>query len=228
MKKLIPIFFLAVSFAFIEGSVVKYLRVYFNQNAGVEKIYSLHVIQQPKTKLDLDIIVTEIWRELATLILLITMAWIAANSIKEWLAYFIFGFAVWDIFYYIWLTVLIDWPESLFDWDILFLVPKAWYAPVIVPCIISLIGIVFSLLTLKALKINNKIRIKLFYWLPFIVSIILWQVSFLNKSSIQMTIFPKTYSWWLFIIGVVLSISALIYMYRNLILHPVNNKNVHT
>ena len=67
-------------------------------------------------------IITELGRELATLILLAAMAWLAAKSFNEWLAYFIFGFAVWDIFYYIWLALIIKWPSSLMDWDILFLI----------------------------------------------------------------------------------------------------------
>ncbi|MBK6833902.1 MAG: hypothetical protein IPG89_06345 [Bacteroidetes bacterium] len=49
-------------------------------------------------------------------------------------AYFIIAFAIWDIFYYVFLYVLLQWPESLFTWDILFLVPVPWTGPVIAPC----------------------------------------------------------------------------------------------
>ena len=225
MKKLILILLLAVSFAFIEASVVQYLRVYFNQNENVKDVYSLNVIQQPETELDYDIMGTEIGREVATLLLFISMAWIVANSIKEWVEYFVFGFAIWDIFYYVWLAVIIDWPRSLLDWDILFLIPKAWYAPVIVPCIISLIGMAFSMIALKALKKDKTVKIQLYYWIPFVVSLIIWQISFLNKSNIQMTEFPESYSWLLFIIGVIISIVTLIFMYNNMILRSRNKES---
>jgi hypothetical protein len=52
---------------------------------------------------------------------------------------------VWDVFYYVWLKVILDWPASLSDWDILFLIPLPWIGPVIAPVLISLLMIVCGL-----------------------------------------------------------------------------------
>ena len=41
------------------------------------------------------------------------------------------AFGIWDIFYYVFLKIIYDWPKSLFDWDILFLIPLPWWGPVI-------------------------------------------------------------------------------------------------
>jgi hypothetical protein len=38
--------------------------------------------------------------------------------------------------------VLLGWPQSLFTWDILFLIPVPWVGPVICPCLVSLTMIV--------------------------------------------------------------------------------------
>jgi membrane protein implicated in regulation of membrane protease activity len=59
-------------------------------------------------------------------------------------------FAIWDIFYYIFLWLLIGWPESFFTWDILFLLPVTWVGPVLAPVINSLTMIVLAGLILLA------------------------------------------------------------------------------
>jgi hypothetical protein len=40
---------------------------------------------------------------------------------------------LWDIFYYVGLKTLLGWPPSLFTWDVLFLIPVPWSAPVLAP-----------------------------------------------------------------------------------------------
>ena len=56
-----------------------------------------------------------------------------------WYAAVAFGF--WDISYYAFLKVLCGWPHSVFDWDILFLMPLPWWGPVLAPVLISLLMI---------------------------------------------------------------------------------------
>jgi len=90
-------------------------------------------------------IITELFREAATIIMLVTVAALAARKFWERFGYFIILFGVWDIFYYVWLKVLIDWPSSLFDWDILFLIPLPWIGPVIAPVLVALLMIVVGL-----------------------------------------------------------------------------------
>jgi hypothetical protein len=47
------------------------------------------------------------------------------------------AFGIWDIFYYIWLYIMVGWPESLMSWDLLFYVPLPWVGPVITPLLIA-------------------------------------------------------------------------------------------
>ena len=92
----------AAAMAFLESSVVVYLRVlYYPEGFS----FPLKVINQ-------DILVTEVFREAATIIILFTIGLIATKSLIARFAVFIYAFAIWDIFYYIYLICLIGWPIS--------------------------------------------------------------------------------------------------------------------
>lgn len=102
-----------------------------------------------------ELLSLELWREAATIIMLGSLAWATANKLKEKLAYFLLAFGVWDIFYYVFLRILVDWPKTLFDFDVFFLIPVPWVGPVITPLVISFFMILFavSLLSDKSKKL---------------------------------------------------------------------------
>src|SRR5207249_1805662 len=62
------------------------------------------------------------------------------------LGYAAIAFGVWYIFYYIFLKILCGWPHSLWDWDILFLLPLPWWGPVLAPVSIALLMILWGTL----------------------------------------------------------------------------------
>ena len=93
--------------------------------------------------------VVELSRELATIVMLLTVAMLAeSSSLTRRFAAFVLMFGVWDVFYYVWLKVLIDWPQSWTEWDVLFLIPIVWLGPWICPVMISLLFIVWGSLVL--------------------------------------------------------------------------------
>jgi hypothetical protein len=83
------------------------------------------------------IVVSEQWREAATIVMLVTLALLAGRKPLEKLAVFLYAFAVWDVFYYVSLKIQLDWPASLRTMDLLFLIPRPWFAPVWLPLAIS-------------------------------------------------------------------------------------------
>jgi hypothetical protein len=91
----------------------------------------------------------EIIREAATLIMLLTVGWLAGNRPRTRLAFSAFAFGLWDIFYYLFLIPLTGWPKSLLSWDILFLLPVPWWGPVIAPVAISLLMIAGGVLVIR-------------------------------------------------------------------------------
>lgn len=89
------------------------------------------------------LIPTEQGRELATLLMLASVGWLAGRNVRERLGAFLLCFGVWDIVYYVGLVALIHWPTSLSTMDLLFLIPPHpwWYQPVWVPVAISCVMI---------------------------------------------------------------------------------------
>ena len=55
----------------------------------------------------------------------------------QWLAAFAVAFGIWDISFYAFLKLLLNWPDSLWTLDILFLIPVPWTGPVIAPMLVS-------------------------------------------------------------------------------------------
>jgi len=81
----------------------------------------------------------ELAREAATLIMLATLGALAGSTLAARVSYTAIAFGVWDILYYVFLRIISGWPASLFDWDVLFLLPLPWWGPVLAPvCIASL------------------------------------------------------------------------------------------
>lgn len=130
------VFFIAM--AYLESAVVVYLRA----------LYYPEGFDFPLATMSPALVTTEVWREVATMIMLLVPGALVARSALERFAWFCFGFGVWDIFYYVWLKVLLDWPSSFGSRDLLFLIPVPWVGPVWAPCVVSLglIGLALVLL----------------------------------------------------------------------------------
>jgi len=91
-------------------------------------------------------------REASTIVILLAIALLIGRKRLEKLTIFLWVFATWDIFYYIWLKVLIGWPPSLATIDCLFLIPGPWFAPIFVPILVSLVMIGIAIFLLREAK----------------------------------------------------------------------------
>ena len=128
-----------VAFAFVESSVVVYLRaLYYPQGFA----FPLKLMSEQH-------VAVELIREFSTIVMLAAVGIIAGSSRWQKFSYFLIAFGVWDLFYYIWLKALLDWPATLFDWDILFLIPVPWIGPVIAPVLVSLVMIAGGMLVMR-------------------------------------------------------------------------------
>jgi hypothetical protein len=135
-----------VSFGYIEASVVVYLRPHYQplrfrflqESMDDESFPLLRLDQLEQAGPDpMRLLWTELGREGATLLLLAAFALAAGSTFRQWFAVFGVAFGLWDIFYYVFLKVLLDWPASLMTWDLLFLLPVPWAGPVLSPVIVS-------------------------------------------------------------------------------------------
>jgi hypothetical protein len=139
----------AVSFGFLEAVVVVYLRAasgllpgYLGTLSDVIRL-SRGSYQQSRavSQLPHSLLTLEVFREAATLVMLLSIAFLACRKFRERTAIFLWAFAIWDITYYFGLWATVRWPQSLQDTDVLFLIPTPWFSPVWFPLLVSILTV---------------------------------------------------------------------------------------
>ena len=131
----------AIAFALVEAMVVVYLRRLFGLQYRLT--FTPADFRYPRAYLGY-----EQAREAATMVMLLGVGYLAGRTWWQRLAFWLFVFGVWDIFYYVWLWVLLRWPSSPGTRDLLFLIPREWWAPVWQPVLASLGFIAVAVLIL--------------------------------------------------------------------------------
>lgn len=210
----------------LEAIVVVYLR----------EIYYPHGFDFPLTLLSQQMFSVECLRESATIVMLVAIGILAGKDNLQRLAYFLYTFAIWDISYYIWLKLLLNWPSSLLTWDVLLLIPVPWIGPVLAPLISSLTMILWGGMIIVLQEKRYIVKIKLFEWgLTFlgafmILGTFVWDYSKIIIHECVVTSFetlgntghifdlissykPTYYNWYLFVLGEFFILCALVLMY---------------
>lgn len=137
--KIVFLILFGVAMAFVEAAVVVYLR----EIIGTGPLFPMKEIPAP-------LLGVEIGREAATIVMLLSVVFLSFRGEAQRMGGFLLLFAVWDVFYYVWLYATIGWPAGVGDWDILFLIPLPWVGPVWSVLLICTGMLVFSVPFLKA------------------------------------------------------------------------------
>ena len=193
-----------IAFGYLEAAVVVYLR----------ELYYPEGFTFPIVIIQGRILLTEVLREAATLLIMWATVCLVYKRLQSRVAAFVILFGIWDIFYYIFLKLLLDWPESLNTWDVLFLIPMPWIGPVWAPILVS-IGFVYAGTVIliqnhqqQFLYFDKKfILLEIFAALLIIISFIIPGRSMMTQSLV--TPFP----WYLFFIGFFIGISTFFYYF---------------
>ncbi|OGS34338.1 MAG: hypothetical protein A2474_01285 [Elusimicrobia bacterium RIFOXYC2_FULL_34_12] len=151
--KILVSFIFAIAMGFLEAAVVVYLRELYYPNGFKisEKVKFPFIKFGPVAELkpfSKKLIITELGREFATIIMLVTFAILVGDELISKIAYFLLAFGIWDLFYYIFLKMLINWPESFGTTDVFFLIPVPWIGPVGLPITCSIVIIIIGLIIL--------------------------------------------------------------------------------
>lgn len=203
----------AAAMAFLEAVVVIYIRRMF-----YDGVFSFPL----KGFIEPSILQLEIVREFFTIVMLACIAILAAKKLRERFAYFAFAFAVWDIFYYIWLKIAIGWPSSFLTWDVLFLIPWTWIGPVLAPVIVSLSLIALSIAIIQLSGKKSKIKISLLEIAGILIGFAIIIYTFLNdygaiviqgKWDLIASYTPQSYNWIAFAIGEVIALASIARFY---------------
>jgi hypothetical protein len=148
MSKMLLLGVFASAMAFFEAIVNVYLRRLMplkSWQAEVTDYGSLvHFMERH------HLLWTEQAREVAVIIMLIVVAYLAGSHAKQKAGAFLFTASIWNISYYIFLSMLIKWPPTLAAWDAHFMVPRPLMAPIYVSIIVSLALLMVSVILLKS------------------------------------------------------------------------------
>jgi len=226
-KTFIILAIFGIAMGFLEAIVVVYLR----------EIYYPQGFEFPLNTFSPEMLSIEWIREISTIIMLITIGIIAGKNFLQKLSFFLYTFAIWDIFYYVALKLFLNWPPSLLTWDILFLIPVPWVGPVLAPIICSLTMILLGGSIVFLQEKGYIVKIQLFDWVLLFFGIFIIFCTFIwdyfriivqedllssfwtlaNNKHLQEIISqykPTYYNWWLFAVGEILILFTLILIFR--------------
>jgi hypothetical protein len=201
----------AVAMAWVESAVVFYLRAF------IDRINPNQTAPLPDVP---GITSTELVREAATLIMLVAIGWLAGNNRRTRWGYTAIAFGIWDIFYYVFLKVICDWPKTLWDADVLFLIPVPWRGPVIAPVLIALLMIAWGTLATQFELPGRRVPYERRSWLLNFTGIGLAlyvfmadaiRVSDQGMKAIQ-NVVPVSFNWPLFLIALLMMSAPILHL----------------
>lgn len=209
VKQILWVTLFAIAMAYLESAVVVYLR----------RVYGIGDLILQVPPFDSQIAAIELGRELATLMMLLSVGWIAASRLQSRIGFAVISFGVWDVFYYVWLRVMLGWPQSLFDPDLLFLIPLPWWGPVLSPVLIALLmvagGVVAVIKDHQAIELHPRG----YEWLCLILGVLIMLYAFMADAlralpadaATLSLLRPSPFLWQVYLPGLAL---AVIFVWR--------------
>jgi hypothetical protein len=193
----------AIGMAWVEAASVYYLRLM------VDRLDPYQANPLPMSGILEPV---ELVREAATLVMLLTIGMLAGRTGSTRLGYTAIAFGVWDIFYYLFLRVMCDWPKSLFDWDILFLLPLPWWGPVLAPVCIALLMIAWGTLVSQAVRSPARAVASTLWWrwnwLGVALALYVFMADALRTVpqgiAATRTVLPTAFNWPVFVVALAL------------------------
>lgn len=199
--KLFFLVIFSIAMAFMEAAIVVYLR----------QLYYPDGFSFPLKIIPLKIYLVETGREAATVIMLAVVGWFSAKSFLSRFAGFVMAFGIWDIFYYVFLKIILNWPAGMMDWDILFLIPLPWVGPVLAPVIVSAALIGGGVIVWVRQSKGQPIVPSAWHWVLEVLAGLIIICSFLtNAKFVMQQGVPVHFHWELFLPGIILGASVFV------------------
>jgi hypothetical protein len=197
----------ALAMAWLEAACVLYLRTL------VDRVEPYQINPLPIHPVFGNI---ELWREASTLIMLAALGMLAGRTWRRRAGYAAIAFGIWDIFYYVFLRVMCGWPRTLFDWDVLFLLPLPWWGPVLSPVCIALLMVVWGTLVTQT---EHEVPVPRWAWALGWTGIVVALAVFMSDAwralpggrDAIVQVLPTTFNWPLFCVALALMASPAMY-----------------
>ena len=193
----------AAGMAWVEAACVYYLRVMVDR---------IDPYQANPLPLHTNLGQVELIREVATLVMLGAIGLLAGRTRQSRAGYAAIAFGTWDVLYYVFLKAISGWPASLFDWDVLFLLPLPWWGPVLAPVSIALLMIVWGTLVSRPVDEAPLVPVRSAWWAAGAIGIALALYAFMAESlwsvrgglEASRNALPASFNWPLFVLALVL------------------------
>jgi hypothetical protein len=210
----VSLWLLALAFGWIEASVVVYLREVYARDIALLGAHNVAGLQISLVSLPTRLVNLEMAREACTILLLGAAAWLAGQGSAARAGAFLLAFGVWDLTYYAVLRFVSGWPESLGAWDILFLIPLPWVAPVWAPASIAAFFVAAGTYLFWTSQRRRRYR-----WLDvgaLAISVLLTMAAFFVESGAAADHHvPERFPLWLFWAGVLLGVGWFVRVERH-------------
>jgi hypothetical protein len=205
-----------IVFGYVEAAAVTYVRVGYqpihqrlHPDTAPDDLFPLITLDQwaheghPYVQQPL----LEVAREVGTLLVVALVAAGGARDVRQWFAGFVLAFGVWDVFYYLWLAVLIGWPRSLLDWDLVFAFPVPWASPVLAPLLVAVTMVAAGVVFLWREASGRPVRPRPVHWAAVLGGGLVAVVAFWWdwRNTLEGGV-PNTFNWPLFALGLGLGV----------------------
>lgn len=181
-----------IAMAYLEAAVVVYLRL----------LYYPGGFHFPLKPIPTSVALVELGRELSTLVMLWFVARMLHRRFREHFIAFLFTFGIWDLFYYFWLKIFLNWPATWTEWDILFLIPVPWVGPWSAPALVSVGFILVGILMMRApQKFDGPAFSKNVWLFEIAVALTILITFFWQTAPVLQGELPAYYPWWLFFLA---------------------------
>jgi hypothetical protein len=205
----------AVAMAYLESAVVVYLQLALGSRVGA--IFPL----RPAIEAG-DLVIIEVGREAATLVMIAAVGVLAGRTRVERLAWGAVVFGAWDIGYYVWLRVFSGWPASLGTPDLLFLIPVPWVGPVWSPVVVSLALVGVGLAAARTLRSGRELPLSRRHWAAGLGGGALVILSWITDAGRLIDGgLPGPYPWPIFTAGMLLALAAAVDVLRGAMRGPM-------
>lgn len=214
-KRWLIVVIFAAAMAWMESATVIYLRTLVGR---------IEPYQARPLPISVGLGETELVREAATLLMLLTVGWLAGRSWRSRLGYSMIAFGVWDILYYVFLAIIGGWPRSIMDWDVLFLIPLPWWGPVLAPTLIAAMMILGGTLVSQYDEPDRPMWPGRRAWLLNIAGVLLALVVFMSDAIQAIPgggdairdVLPVSFNWPLFVVALILMAAPIVEVARQI------------
>jgi hypothetical protein len=223
-RTVLALLLFGAAFGYLEAAVVSYLRDLheparqrFYAGRSPSELFPLLTLDQLRaTAQQQRTLGIEIGREAATIIMLAAVALALSRNAGQWAAAFVIAFGTWDITFYVFLKVLLGWPASLLTWDILFLIPVPWAAPVLAPLLVSVAMLLAGMWHLRRDASGDPVGINVAQWVGIMVGAVVMVISFaMDYPNLMAGGMPLPFIWSVFSAGLLIGVGSYVWAARS-------------